>query len=257
MKFDIHISSTNLLTQKQQAGLASLAALCRQHDHTDLSYPMEDDLTHFLAYLPDGTLVSCLTLIPYGDDLAECCAFTHPDFRNHGAFSCLLEEGLAHIPDSNLLFAVSGACADTLKTLEALGAEKDSEELVMECDLTDSNGPADFNYISTSSQENPEIFSLHQSSDTEFSLYQGDTLLGTAFAEPVSESSVCLHHVEILPAYRHQGFGTVFFTLLLPALARQGFHTALLQVAGDNAPAISLYKKTGFSVTKTLSYYFY
>ena len=264
MHLNLSICSTNLLTQKQQEETADLTAVCHHHDQNDLSYPLEEtDVTHFLAYLPDGSLAACLALIPYEEDLAECCAFTHPDFRNQGIFSRLLEEGLSHIPDSDLLFAVSESCQDTVKTLAALGAEKESEELMMECDLTSRScfHVTQTAAASASPSHSPSItsgsFSLHQTSASEFCLYQGDLRLGTAFAEPVREGTVCLHHVEILPEYRHQGLGTVFFTLLLPALASQGFQPALLQVAGDNMPAIALYKKTGFSVTKTLSYYFY
>ena len=50
----LYINSTNLLTQKQQQEIAELTTFCRHHDGIDLSYPSEEeDLTHFLAYLPD------------------------------------------------------------------------------------------------------------------------------------------------------------------------------------------------------------
>ena len=46
-----------------------LTTFCHHHDGIDLSYPSEEeDLTHFLAYLPDGHLAACLALIPYEDD---------------------------------------------------------------------------------------------------------------------------------------------------------------------------------------------
>ena len=100
-------------------------------------------------------------------------------------------------------------------------------------------------------------FSLTQTSETEYTLFRSGILCGTTSAEPVSQTTVCLHHVEVLPEFRNQGCGTAFLQLLLPDLAQKGFKKVILQVAGDNAPAIALYKKTGFSVTKTLSYYFY
>ena len=247
MNLDISISSTNLLTQKQQQEIADLTAFCRQHDGNDLSWPAdEEDLTHVFGYLPDGRLAACLTLIPYEETLAECCAFTHPEFRRNGFFSRLLEEALSQYPDADLLFAVSEDCVDALKTLEALGAEKDSEEHMMECDLGSVPG---------NSSSHP--FSITRTNETEYALHHSGTLCGTASAEPVSKTTVCLHHVEILPEFRNQGCGTAFLQLLLPELAGKGFQKAILQVAGDNAPAITLYKKTGFSVTKTLSYYFY
>ncbi len=267
MNLDIHISSTNLLTQKQQQEIADLTAFCRRHDNTELSYPLEEeDLPHFLGYLPDGRLAACLTLIPYEENLAECCAFTHPDFRRQGFFSLLMKEAVSQYPDVDLLFAVSGHCTDALKTLEALEAEKDSEEHMMECDLTSwqrtqQPAPADstdsFAQTSTAAEVSGNPFSLTRLSETEYALYRSNTLCGTAFAEPVSETTVCLHHVEILPEFRNQGCGTAFLQLLLPKLAGNGFQKVILQVAGDNEPALALYKKTGFSVTKTLSYFFY
>ncbi|WP_243134402.1 GNAT family N-acetyltransferase [Enterocloster asparagiformis] len=41
---------------------------------------------------------------------------------------------------------------------------------------------------------------------------------------------------------------------LTPAI---GISTLTLQVSGDNLPALRLYKKTGFHITETLSYYLY
>lgn len=271
MNLDISISSTNLLTQKQRQEIANLTAFCRHHDGTDLSCPLEDeDLTHFLGYLPDGRLAACLTLIPYEETLAECCAFTHPDFRRQGCFSLLLEEAAEEYPDVDLLFAVSENCADALKTLEALGAEKDSEEHMMECDLgrwhpTQQSVSADSASASrqttipadTENTDSSHPFSITQTSKNQYALRRSGTLCGTTSTEPVSDTTVCLHHVEILPEFRNQGCGTAFFQLLLPQLAKNGFQKAILQVAGDNAPAIALYKKTGFSITKTLLYYFY
>lgn len=255
MNLDIHICPTNLLTQKQLQEIADLTTFCRRHDCIDLSYPVEEEhLTHFLGYLADGRLAACLTLIPYEETLAECCAFTHPDFRRQGFFSRLLEEALSQYPDLDLLFAVSKNCTDALKALEAMGAEKDSEEHMMECDLG-SWCMAQQAGISGSKGGHP--FSLTRTSEAEYALLRSDTLCGTASAEPVSETTVCLHHVEILSEFRNQGCGTAFLRLLLPSLSENGFRKVILQVAGDNAPAMALYKKTGFSVTKTLSYYFY
>lgn len=254
MNLDIHICPTNLLTQKQQQELADLTAVCRHHDGTDLSYPTdEEDLTHMLGYLPDGRLAACLTLIPYEETLAECCAFTHPVFRRQGFFSKLLEEAISQYPSVDLLFAVSEDCKDALKVLESMEAEKDSDEHMMECELSSRCIAQQSGIVDSSFHP----FSLFRTSETEYALYRSGALCGTASAEPVSETTVCLHHVEILPEFRNQGCGTAFLCLLLPSLSENGFRKVILQVAGDNAPAMALYKKTGFSVTKTLSYYFY
>ena len=256
MNLDILICPTNLLTQKQLQEIADLTTFCHRHDGIELSYPVEEEhLTHFLGYLEDGRLAACLTLISYEETLAECCAFTHPEFRRQGFFSRLLDEAVSQYPDVDLLFAVSEDCADAIKTLAALGAEKDSDEHMMACDLNswhmgEQAGISDGTIVS-------HPFSLTRTSETEYTLFRSGILCGTTSAEPVSQTTVCLHHVEVLPEFRNQGCGTAFLQLLLPDLAQKGFKKVILQVAGDNAPAIALYKKTGFSVTKTLSYYFY
>lgn len=250
MNPNFHICQTNLLNQKQRQEIANLTAICCAHDQINLSYPFEEeDLTHLLAYLSTGQLVACLTLIPYEEDLAECCAFTHPDFRRQGYFSQLLEKSISQFPDTDLLFAVSESCLDTQKTLEALGAEKDSEEYMMERTLHEFD-KNNLHFLSAD-------FTLCQTNASEFALYKKEILCGTVCAQPVSETSVCLHHVEILPTFRGQGCGTAFLHLLFLHLASHGIKHILLHVAGDNTPAIALYKKTGFSITKTLSYYLY
>ena len=96
MNLDIHICPTNLLTQKQLQEIADLTTFCHRHDGIELSYPVEEEhLTHFLGYLADGRLAACLTLISYEETLAECCAFTHPEFRRQGFFSRLLDEAVS------------------------------------------------------------------------------------------------------------------------------------------------------------------
>ncbi len=257
MKLDISIGSTKLLTKKQRQELSELVGFCNHHDKTDLSFPFEDEEDSFclLGYLPDKQLVSCLTLIPYEETLAECCAFTHPDFRRQGHFSVLLKEVLAEYPDVDLLFAVSDTCTDTLKALAALGAQKDSEEFMMECILDDHNHAAAC--ADDKSVCQTQAFSITQVSNNEYALFHSGICCGSASVEPVSKTTLCLHHVEILPEFRNQGFGTAFLQLLLPALSSRGVQKVILHVTGDNAAALALYKKTGFSVTKTLSYYFY
>ena len=85
-----------LLTQKQLQEIADLTTFCHRHDGIELSYPVEEEhLTHFLGYLADGRLAACLTLISYEETLAECCAFTHPEFRRQGFFSRLLDEAVS------------------------------------------------------------------------------------------------------------------------------------------------------------------
>lgn len=84
-----------------------------------------------------------------------------------------------------------------------------------------------------------------------------DTFLGSCQTTPVSRSCVCLHHVEILPQYRRQGCGTALLEQLAAVLKHSGVRRVILQVSGDNEASLALYKKQGFRITETLSYYLY
>ncbi len=54
------------------------------------------------------------------------------------------------------------------------------------------------------------------------------------------------------------GVGKSTVTSLLSVMtAKKGFKTIKLQVSSENLPAMALYKKTGFCITQTLSFYEY
>ena len=78
----------------------------------------------------------------------------------------------------------------------------------------------------------------------------------TCFLAPQG-NSVYLYSLEVLPELRNKHLGTAFLSVLLPQLAKKGFKTIKLQVSSENLPAMALYKKTGFCITQTLSFYEY
>lgn len=281
------------LTDTQISHIRQLTDICCRHDQIELSYPAdekepehepghadtEDSMSgrsrHWLAYDNGGTLAAVLGLVFYEDSLAECTAFTHPDFRRQGLFSALLELALEETEDLDILFPVSGTCPDTAAVLDALGAELESCELQMEMELSEMSakddckcraGAAGFTLNQCSPDESGTATWL-LFSDSLTGMPATPTCCGSCQTSPVSNSpgpassgssfSVCLHHVEVLPQYRRQGCGTALMELLLARLARDGFRRVILQVSGDNEAALSLYKKTGFRITETLSYYLY
>ena len=80
--------------------------------------------------------------------------------------------------------------------------------------------------------------------------------LGSCLLSP-SGFAVCLSSLLIREDLRGKGLGTRFLGFLFPALAKAGFSRITLQVSASNAPALALYRKTGFRVAETLSYYLY
>ena len=62
--------------------------------------------------------------------------------------------------------------------------------------------------------------------------------------------------MEIRAPFRGKGYGKAFFLQVLKSL-QENTSTVTLQVSGNNTVALNLYKKTGFRITETLSYYLY
>ena len=51
--------------------------------------------------------------------------------------------------------------------------------------------------------------------------------------------------------------GFLLMSRLIYCLQKTQIRRLLLHVSGSNVPAVALYKKTGFGITETLSYYMY
>lgn len=283
----ISICQTEQLTDRQIEDIRKLVFLCREKDHTSVSYPFEEDgVQHYLLYwngnmaaestaFKTGStasgapmLHSVLSILPYETE-AECIAFTHPDWRQQGYFTELLELALETFGDCDVLFPVSGNCPDTLAALAALGAELESQELRLEISFgSEWENDHGMIYLDSGTGSNAEtgICTLQSlsgsiSGDCNWELQSTSTgtptILGACQTSLVSESCICLHHLEILPQFRRNGYATALLTQLLSALRLAGIRRVILQVSGSNEAALALYKKQGFHITETLSYYLY
>lgn len=280
------ICRTARLTPKQRQAILLLTEYCREHDSISLAYPLSAEeavLSHYLLTDSRGQLLSALALLPLDDSTLECIAFTDPCHRKKGCFSRLLSLALEDCKEQDLLFPVSGSCADTLAVMDALGAELFRQELQMERDLS-------------LPLFSPCLLSGHEDADllapddifSENALWRlaipgpcrtcpvswdivgpcrttpvSRDIVGSCRTTPVSRDILCLHEVEILPSMRGQGLGTALLCRLLSFLQeenrqrREPMGKLLLHVSADNPAAVALYKKTGFRITETLSYYWY
>lgn len=82
-----------------------------------------------------------------------------------------------------------------------------------------------------------------------------DSPIGTCRLICYGPACFYLYHVEIRPDMRGKGWGKALLDALLGQLAAGS--RIILQVSSLNAPALALYKKTGFGITETLSYYIF
>jgi len=269
-----------------------LVSLCCRTDGIRLSYPLEadgedDDTRHYLLAAADGSLPAVLALTFYDDQTAECTAFTHPAHRRRGYFSRLLGEAAEACADFDILFPVCEDCTDTMATLRALDAELQVRELQMVMELPSGDGAADGRDSAPAGALGPAdgrdsapgalgpadgspaltpaapdvdgdvLWTMTADGKSESSPAASPRIIGTCRTFPLGPSSVCLHSIEITPDLRGRGYGTRMLALLIPALAGRHFRQVVLHVSEDNLAAVALYKKAGFRITETLSYYLY
>jgi ribosomal-protein-alanine N-acetyltransferase len=62
--------------------------------------------------------------------------------------------------------------------------------------------------------------------------------------------------IDVLPEVQHAGTGTMLLQAVEGELRQAGCDSVTLEVAVDNAPALSFYKKHGYSVLKILPRYY-
>ena len=249
---------TEALTNQQQNDLCRLVSACKSREPIILSCPLDARL-YWLLY-EGGELLSCLAAFKLDEETWECCGFTRPDCRENGYFSALLEEACGEnspLAEADLYFAADGHCPRALSLLGELGAEHVYDELMMERDIRpEDKNPGDGVLMqSVTLAVRPENTCAHSTPLLVSGFLSG--LPAVSCRLNPAGKSVYLYSLEVSENLRSRGIGTAFLTLLFSRLYKKGFKKLTLQVSGDNAPALALYKKTGFTVTQTLSYYIY
>lgn len=255
---------TNSLTSRQTADAQKLEDECRQYDQTSLTFPLEIGCLTFLLY-DEEVLLSAFSAYFQNEEYCECTAFTHPKHRRKGCFSKLLHEFLKEAGEVDLIFPVGSGRPDARLALEAMGTELLSQEFVMERKLLPANGETD-GRLAGFREEADSAFEPSISFCREDTLYTIKTVgqRTGCFRLIFQENSVYLYGLEIQESRRRQGCATSAMAALLTSLSRlkaqqpNRLPAALrLQVSGANKPAMALYRKLGFQIADSLSYYLY
>ena len=237
----------------------------------------EPDLISGSVLISEPRLTGCMAVYQTGDDSFECVPFVHPDMREKGIFASILaaacEEG--NIPGEGSVYFSCAPENDLWKNvLEHIGAEHAWDEYIMERELTEieetvtekisneKTANTVLCQILENTSANGENIDENAAEDsTTWRAIGCRSLLNqppevTCFLAPQGQS-VYLYSLEVLPELRNKHLGTAFLSALLLQLAEKGFKTIKLQVSSENLPAMALYKKTGFHITQTLSFYEY
>lgn len=253
------IRKTTALTEIQTAEIKALVYACKQVFPLTLSFPYEEMASFYLLYDPE--LVCALALIPPSsdnpDDTAECIAFTLPSKQRMGYFSALFQAAEEEIEDTDLLFLTDNSNEGAAKALEALCAEFDFDEYRMELNLnhaglTALGGGSErlLWHVGKDEATGAVTFTFHLKTDP-----SGGSI-GSCHAI-IDKNAACLYGFFIEPQFRKMGLGAEAFCIAADYLQMQHCTSVSLHVSGDNEAALRIYKKAGFRITETLSYYLY
>lgn len=251
---------TTALNEQQKMDIRHLVEDCRLAEPVTLSAPLEDGLEYFLGY-EDGKLVSMVFLFFPENSVCECGAYTEPGHRRRGYFAELLEEALAFVEtyeesrqlDVDFCFLTDGKSSDAMAVIEALGAEYWYSEYSMSLELPwAETGPAAAVHSTLSTLS---TLSISEAEENLYTAALSGQPIGVCMIIP-SGDTVYFYGFEIKSSYRRMGYGQQFLDAMIALLADR-YRRMTLQVSSQNTPALELYKKTGFRVTETLSYYLY
>lgn len=241
---------TNDPDRWQTNDLNILQEACNNTDHISFTFPLEEDCICCLLYENDR-LLSALIAFFTDPDTMECYGLTLPGERQKGYFTMLLDELTNDYPDSDLIFPVYENWQDGIKTLQTMEASFCYREYFMECFVPRPDKSVlaglTISYQTCKNQIN-------------FEFCKDQKAVGKCYLH-IQGKKAYFYGFEISEPLRGQGLGTACMQLFfktycsLPADLRKD--TIYLQVSGDNLPAVALYKKAGFQITDSLSYYLY
>ncbi len=241
----MEIITATALSSQQKELVQELFRACREFEGMTLTFPAEDG-DFFVLCMENGTLASALALYYLEPHLYECTAATRPDMRKQGYFSKALAQAELHFPNSDFSFVTDGHCPASAFVLKKLNARFWYNEHMMTLELSQWQPPV---------CALPPSFSMTVDENGKFTAFAQDREIGVCFITPLG-GGVYFYGMEIRAPFRGKGYGKAFFLQVLKSL-QENTSTVTLQVSGNNTVALNLYKKTGFRITETLSYYLY
>lgn len=290
----MYVTHTHTLSPRETDALRRLTDRCRLADGLSLSFPA-DGSDYWILENDQETVEAYFAACMIDDGLWECYAFTCPDCRGKGHFSRLLDlvcDYSRKTGDPVLAFVTDERCPQTLKILEHLKATYSHSEYMMSLPLSLPSEGLEEKGMILKFREEPEsreedvweeglltvagwpVPGSVAGSPWEGSGDSGSGSCGYSGAADTFSSisgvpavtcrimiegrRIYLFCLETRPECRRRGLARRFLLQLARELTKTAAYDAIfLQVSGTNEAAVSLYKKTGFRITETLSYYLY
>ncbi len=244
----IHITS---LTEKQKKDIHALVLKCKEAEPLALSAPVEDGLDYFLLYNEESLLLGFGFLFFPQEASCECGVFIHPDHRKKGLCSSILNQALEYVEQyekkrncqTDFCFLTDPATPSATAVMEALEAEYWYSEYKMVRKLNKKD-----------SLYTPSLC-IRETEDGIYTASLDGRIIGSCAVLP-SGQELYLYAFQIEETFQGQGYGKDFLLGMLALLSSKGGQVSI-QVSGQNYIARSLYKKTGFQTSESLSYYLY
>ncbi len=235
------------------------------------------DLDCFFLGYEENRLISFLCIFFPSRSEVEFNGFTHPDHRNQGCFTALVERALSLCrlhPFKQALFQRELNSQSGLSYLSKRYPELDRSEYVMTLDTQDwknkehigslervtlQNREESIEVMSDAFEEEKDESShvlayLLSQADRKTFLYRFDNKAVGVLNAALEDGAWVLHGVGVLHAFRNQGHGRNMLCLAIETLFNDA-QTIQLEVDSQNPPALALYKKLGFQTSSQVDYH--
>ena len=263
--------------------LAELVAACERAEGIELPIDVDDagptDARTLLTATEAGRLIAAASLPD--DPEPEAIVLVHPDHRRRGIGRQIVQELLAEVQRRGLT-ELTLICDERSPSgppfLVAIGAERASAEYRLAAtaaDLDRSRPRIDGLTLRKATEDDQEalvdVLAASFGQDRSESEERVDAglaetrrafYLGLLDGQPVAalkaggwERDAGITAFGVLPSHQGRGIGRQLLLDAADLLAAEGWPRILIEVDIDNAPAVALYRNTGFHVVTTYGYY--
>ncbi|WP_181592881.1 GNAT family N-acetyltransferase [Paenibacillus sp. YN15] len=274
------------MTERQIQEVRELAGRCAKADSLELKlnwgmleHRPRGTANDFLWY-ERGKLVGFLALYHFVPKEAEVGGMVHPDFRQRGIFSALTEAALQSARKQNipaLLFACprqSASAKAFVESRRAVYAISDyGMKLVEQVDTGELSGirlargvksqrqlliRLDSLGFDSSEEESEALVDMtldNPPQDTPYIAYNEEGEAVGRISSHIRDGNAHFFCFSVVPQHRRKGYGRQILLSAISLAKKQGLRSMTLEVACNNAEALTLYHRCGFRETYINDYY--
>ncbi|GMA63625.1 GNAT family N-acetyltransferase [Alicyclobacillus fastidiosus] len=281
----VQVVQSRGLTARQIDDIQNLEAVCSQADdiHLKLNQSMlqsrsEAETNDFLAYRGEQ-LVGFLGLYQFQAKEVEISGMVHPSMRRLGVFSSLVSGAIDEIRRRSvpkMVFINANGSASGKAFLESIGAVYAFSEYWMQLERTPIAQQADEVQLRPITRDDiPVVASilaesfrakiasnidyleakLDDASAQCYKILLGKITIGALSVNQPGDGRAFIYGFGIAPQYQGRGYGRQSLSLAVQSALQSGLTVIELEVACENARALTLYESCGFQILRANDYY--